>query len=68
MYTANLCCDGGARLVEIDELAVQAELVEVAAGRLDRSGVGDPAAFNGSKPAALMSRSTVVAAASSSVA
>src|SRR6266853_2950827 len=27
-----LCRDGGARLVEIDELAVQAELVEVTAG------------------------------------
>jgi hypothetical protein len=30
-------------LVEIDEITVQAELVEVAAGRLDPSGVGDPA-------------------------
>jgi hypothetical protein len=38
-----LCRDGGARLDEIDELAFQAELVEVAAGRLDPSGVGDAA-------------------------
>jgi hypothetical protein len=39
-----LCrCDSGARLVEIDEFAVQAELVEVAAGCLDPSGLGDAA-------------------------
>jgi hypothetical protein len=32
-------------LVEIEECAVQAGLVEVAAGHLDPSGVGDPARF-----------------------
>src|SRR5256885_5464241 len=40
-----LCGDGGARLVEIEECAVQAVLVEVAAGHLDPSGVGDTARF-----------------------
>src|SRR6266568_9111977 len=33
--------DGGACLVEVEECAVQAVLVEVAAGHLDPSGVGD---------------------------
>src|SRR6266436_5122299 len=36
-----LCGDGGTRFVEIEECAVQAVLVEVAAGHLDPSGVGD---------------------------
>src|SRR3954447_1862011 len=40
-----LCGDGGTRLVEIEECAVQAVLVEVAAGHLDPSGVGDTARF-----------------------
>src|ERR1700681_1200845 len=35
-----LCRDGVASAVEIDELAVKAELVEVAAGRFDPSGIG----------------------------
>src|SRR5256886_12528529 len=40
-----LCGDGGARLVEIEECAVQAVLVEVAAGHLDPSGVDYTARF-----------------------
>src|SRR5437660_4100471 len=39
------CGDGRTRLVEIEECAVQAGLVEVAAGHLDPSGVGDTARF-----------------------
>src|SRR6266849_1718310 len=35
----------GTRFVEIEKCAVQAELVEVAAGHLDPSGVGDTARF-----------------------
>src|SRR5436190_2492139 len=38
-----LCGDGRTRFVEIEECAVQAVLVEVAAGHLDPSGVGDTA-------------------------
>src|ERR1700681_1991354 len=38
-----LCRDGVASAVEIDELALKAELGEVAAGRLDPPGVGDAA-------------------------
>src|SRR5258708_16507878 len=34
---------GGARFVKVDELPIQAELVEVATGRLDPSDVGDTA-------------------------
>src|SRR5258708_31904681 len=39
------CGDGGTRLVEIEECAVEAVLVEVAAGHLDPSGVGDTTRF-----------------------
>src|SRR5438105_3453219 len=45
-----LCCDGGARSVAIDELAVQAELVEVAAGDLDPPGIGDAARLERVEP------------------
>src|SRR5437899_634705 len=41
----SLCRDGGSRFVEIEECAVQAVLVEVAAGHLDPYGVGDTSRF-----------------------
>src|SRR5215210_4338602 len=38
-----LRCNGDPSLVEVDELAIHAALVEVAAGRLDPGGVSDAA-------------------------
>src|ERR1700681_1410261 len=45
-----LCRDGVASAVEIDELALKAELVEVAAGRLDPPGIGDAARLERVEP------------------
>src|SRR4029077_19563631 len=36
-------CEGGARLLEIDDFAVEAELVKITAGSLDPAGIGDAA-------------------------
>ena len=63
-------CNCRLRPFEVDDLPVEAELMEGAAeGFLDASTASAaPPAFRGSKPAARISRSTVVAAVASSVA
>jgi hypothetical protein len=61
-------CGGGPGSVDVGDLAVEAVLVQIAAGRLDPARGSYAPAFQGSNPAARISRSTVFSASSSSVA
>jgi hypothetical protein len=40
-------CEGSFRLIQVEDLAVEAELVKVATGRLDATDVGGAAYFQG---------------------